>query len=134
MPIIKLNLHGNEHVRQLDERFGLDFRSKQSHRITVILKQIVIGNVKSIRNLFGNRQNISEGFVRELMEFHGMLFWNDQSMAPANRLNVQECITISVSARPLPTVHLFAVSIILNEGISPLTIRQKTQEDMIEIR
>ena len=63
------------------------------------------------------------------MEFHGMLLWNDKSMSATERLDIQERITIVRKQGNI--TNLFAVSIILKDGISPLMIRQKMQADMM---
>lgn len=58
-----------------------------------------------------------------------MFLRNYESMAPTQRLNVQEGVTSS-SALEDRFIHLLAVSVILKEGISPLMILQKMQADM----
>lgn len=61
-----------------------------------------------------------------------MFLRNYESMAPTQRLNVQEGVTSS-SAFKDRFIHLLAVSVILKEGISPLMILQKMQADMTGI-
>jgi len=70
---------------------------RHDNRRTVVLEKIIVLDSQRKSNFFRNRQQICEGIVGKLVKFDPMLLWNHQGVAPAERLDVQKCITNIIS-------------------------------------
>jgi len=81
------NLMGNASCHQF----------RPSHRRTVVLEKIIVFDAQRKSNFFRNRQHIGEGFIGKLMKFDPVLLWNDQGVAPAERLDIQKRIANIIS-------------------------------------
>lgn len=68
---------------------------------TVILEDIVAGTlwridikIESLNKLLGHRQQVCQIFIRHIVQFSSMAFWNNEDMALCSWLNVQERVTV----------------------------------------
>jgi len=73
------------------------YQFRHDNRRTVVLEKIIVFDSQRKSDFFRNRQQICEGFVGKLVKFDAMLLWNHQGMAPAERLNIQKCVTNIIS-------------------------------------